>query len=153
MLIRHATPDDLPLMIALEQQAPTAAHWSAREYDALFSPEAPRRIVLIAEDETGGSHLHGFVIGRCGIDEWEVENVVVAEEQRRHGVGSALVGQLLQEAREASVTSVLLEVRESNPAARRLYERLGFSEIGRRSGYYREPPEDALILRISISVQ
>ena len=109
-------------------------------------------MTLIAATEAGGSSLHGFVIARCGIDEWEIENVVVAAEERRHGVGSALVARLLEQAREAGVTSVLLEVRQSNPAARRLYEKLGFSEIGRRPGYYREPPEDALILKISIAV-
>ena len=152
MLIRRASPDDLPLIRALEQQAETAAHWASREYDALFSPDAPRRVALVAADESSAPHLHGFVIARCGVGEWEIENVVVAKEQRQRGLGAALVGALLGLAREAAVTSVLLEVRQSNIAARKLYEKLGFSEIGRRPGYYREPPEDALILKISISV-
>jgi [ribosomal protein S18]-alanine N-acetyltransferase len=57
----------------------------------------------------------------------------------------------LHEARESGITSVLLEVRPSNTAARRLYEKMGFSEAGRRPAYYREPQEDALLLKISIS--
>lgn len=150
MLIRAATSEDVPFIRALEQQTETAAHWSSRDYDALFSPEAPRRVVLIAA-ETGSSPLCGFVIARCGVDEWEIENVVVNDDQRRHGLGSALVGQLLQQAGEAGITSVLLEVRESNTPARRLYEKLGFSHAGRRPDYYRNPAEDALILKISIS--
>jgi [ribosomal protein S18]-alanine N-acetyltransferase len=151
VLIRHAAPDDLPLIRTLEQQAETAAHWSSREYEALFSPEAPRRVVLIAADEAGTPNLRGFIIARCGVDEWEIENVVVALEEHRRGLGSALVGHLLHEARESGITSVLLEVRPSNTAARRLYEKMGFSEAGRRPAYYREPPEDALLLKISIS--
>ncbi len=151
VLIRHATPDDLPLIRTLEQQTETAAHWSSREYEALFSPEAPRRVVLIATDEADTSSLRGFIIARCGVDEWEIENVVVAPEQQRRGLGSALVGHLLHEARESGITSVLLEVRPSNTTARRLYEKMGFSEVGRRPGYYREPAEDALLLKISIS--
>lgn len=151
VVIRNATPDDIPLIRTLEQQTESAAHWSSREYDALFSADAPRRVVLIAADETNSSHLCGFVIARCGVDEWEIENVVVAEEQRRQGLGRALVGQLVEAAREASITSVLLEVRPSNTPARGLYEKLGFSEAGRRRDYYRNPAEDALILKISIS--
>jgi ribosomal-protein-alanine N-acetyltransferase len=151
VLIRNATPDDIPFIRALEQQTETAAHWNSREYDALFSAEAPRRVVLVAADEANAANLCGFVIARCGVDEWEIENVVVAREQQRRGVGSALVGQLLHEVREAGIASALLEVRPSNTAARRLYEKMGFSVAGRRPGYYREPLEDALLLRISIS--
>lgn len=151
VLIRPATLDDIAFIRTLEQQTDTAAHWSSREYDALFSPDAPRRIVLVATDEPGLAHLCGFVIARCGADEWEIENVVVAGDQRRRGLGSALVSRLLHESRASGITSVLLEVRPSNVAARRLYEKTGFSEIGRRPGYYRDPPEDALILKISIS--
>jgi [ribosomal protein S18]-alanine N-acetyltransferase len=151
VLIRRASPDDVPFIRALEQQTETAAHWSDRQYDALFSAEAPRRMVLVAIDEADSSQRRGFVIARCGEDEWEIENVVVGEKQRRHGLGSALVGYLLQQARNSGVTSVLLDVRPSNTEARRLYEKLGFSEIGRRPGYYQEPPEDALLLKISIS--
>lgn len=151
VLIRYATRDDVPSIRTLERQTETAAHWSSREYEALFAAEAPRRIVLVATDEADPSHQCGYVIARCGADEWEIENVVVAEAQQRRGVGSALVDQLLHEALEAGITSVLLEVRPSNAAARRLYEKLGFSEVGRRPDYYREPSEDALILKISIS--
>ncbi len=149
--IRRAAPDDLPLIRTLERQMETAAHWSSREYEAVFAVEAPRRVLLIAADEADTSDLCGFIIARCGADEWEIENVVVAQEQQRRGLGSALVGRLLHEARRSGITSVLLEVRPSNMAARRLYEKMGFSEAGRRPAYYREPPEDALILKISIS--
>lgn len=152
LLIRPATPDNVPSIRALEQQAEGAAHWAEREYDALFAPEAPSRIALVAldEDGSGAGPIHGFVIAQCALDDWEIENVVVSHSQRRLGIGTTLIQQLLVRARNQGATSVLLEVRESNLAARRLYERLGFSEEGRRKRYYKEPTEDALMLKFSL---
>ena|SRR5208283_3053577 len=152
VLVRSAIPDDIPTIRALEQQAESAAHWAEREYDALFAPDAPTRIALIAVDEADIGHVRGFVIARCALDDWEIENVVVVREAQQLGVGTKLIRELLRRARAAGVISVLLEVRESNLAARKLYERLGFSSEGRRRNYYHEPMEDALLLRISVAV-
>ena len=146
MLIRPATPDDVPSIRALEQQTETAAHWAEREYDALFAAEAPPRVTLVATSEREAGRVIGFVIARCATAEWEIENVVVAPEKRNRGVSIKIIQELLLQAQSAGATSVLLEVRESNLAARRLYEKLGFSQQGRRSNYYREPEEDALLL-------
>lgn len=151
MLVRKATPEDLATIRKLEQQTETAAHWAEREYDALFAAEAPQRIALVATEEAG-SQILGFGIARCAAGEWEIENVVVASEERRRGVGSALVRELVQEAQRSGATLVLLEVRESNASARRLYEKIGFNQVGSRPDYYRNPPEDALLLKISISI-
>lgn len=146
MLIRPATPADIPAMRALEQQTDTAAHWSEREYAALFAPQAPPRIALLATDN---HETCGFLIARCGPDEWEIENLVVSPPRRRQGIASVLAREILQSARQTGAAAVLLEVRESNVAARQLYQTLGFSETGRRPAYYRDPPEDALLLRFS----
>jgi ribosomal-protein-alanine N-acetyltransferase len=150
VLIRRATPADVPSMRALEQQAETAAHWAEREYDALFAAEAPRRIALVATSEADSAVL-GFAIARCVTAEWEIENVVVVPEKRNRGLGIKIIRELLLQAQSAGATSVLLEVRESNMAARRLYEKLGFSQQGRRGNYYQEPEEDALLLCFSIT--
>ncbi len=147
MLIRTATPAHIPQLIALELQTDTAAHWSAREYDALFAPEAPERLTLVACDDAQPETIVGFLIARCLPEEWEIENLIVHVAHQRRGAASRLVRELLQRAGTRGVTSVLLEVRESNLPARRLYEKLGFSEDGRRAHYYREPYEDALLLR------
>ncbi len=153
MLIRKATPEDLPLIRTLERQSETAAHWGQREYEALFAANAPSRLVIVAADEAKPQRISGFAVVRCGgdEDEWEIENVVVAAEQRRQGVGTVLVEEILRQARDRQTPRVLLEVRESNQAARFLYEKLGFNEIGRRPGYYQDPPESALVLQISIT--
>jgi [ribosomal protein S18]-alanine N-acetyltransferase len=152
VLIRLATPDDVPFIRALEQRAASAAHWAEREYDALFEADAPVRFVLVAVNESDAAQLDGFVIARWTLDDWEVENVVVARERQRLGIGTKLIQDLLSRAQATGATSVLLEVRESNLAARRLYEKLGFSEEGRRSNYYRDPTEDALLLRYPIAI-
>jgi ribosomal-protein-alanine acetyltransferase len=151
VLIRPATPDDVPLMRALERQTETAAHWAEREYDALFAAEAPPRVTLVATSEADAGCVIGFVIARCATAEWEIENVVVAPEKRNRGLGVKIIRELLSRAQSAGATSVLLEVRESNLAARRLYEKLGFSQHGRRSNYYQGPEEDALLLCFSIT--
>ncbi len=75
----------------------------------------------------------------------------MAPEHRRRGLGRALVGTFCTRPGKSRHNSVLLEVRPSNTAARRLYEKIGFSEAGSRPDYYREPAEDALLLKISIS--
>jgi ribosomal-protein-alanine N-acetyltransferase len=149
MLIRRATPADIPHMRSLEQLSETAAHWAAREYDALFAPEAPKRLALIAGE---GDDVSGFLIARCDLDEWELENVIVAPERRRGGIGGQLLIALLHQAAEVAATSVLLEVRESNAPARRLYKKFGFIEAGRRPNYYASPVEDALLLKYSVSI-
>jgi [ribosomal protein S18]-alanine N-acetyltransferase len=150
--IRAATPDDVPAIRALERRADTAAHWAEREYDALFAADAPVRIALVAVDESNTAQVTGFVIARCAPDDWEIENVVVDRERQRRGIATKLIQELVQQAHTSGATSVLLEVRESNLAARGLYEKLGFSERGRRSNYYRDPPEDALLLQISLAI-
>jgi ribosomal-protein-alanine N-acetyltransferase len=146
MLIRAAVPEDIQQLIELAAESDTAAHWSAREYNALFAPEAPERVALVAVEELQPGTV-GFVIARCGGDEWEIENVVVATDARRKGIAGLLVQEILRQARERRVNDVFLEVRESNAAARAMYERFGFHEQGRRPRYYREPEEDALVLR------
>ena len=138
-------------MRELEPQADTAAHWSAAQYDALFAADAQARIAIVAVEECDDAFTHGFLVARCLPDEWEIENVIVEAESRRRGMGASLVRELLAAARSAGVLSVILEVRESNGPALRLYENIGFRLEGRRKNYYQDPVEDALLYRIEIA--
>ena len=141
MQVRVATPADLPALLALESSAVSAAHWSEAEYHRLLA-EAGRAVLLIEEDA-----VQGFIVGRDLGPEWEIENIVIAGSEQRHGLGSRLVEELLSLARRRGAQAVFLEVRESNRAARALYSRMGFTESGRRKSYYRNPEEDALVCR------
>jgi [ribosomal protein S18]-alanine N-acetyltransferase len=150
--IRRATPADLPRIRQLGRQAPTAGHWSASQYDPLFSPASPARVALVAVSESADAPLVGFLIARCLQQEWEIENVVVDDQTRRSGIGSSLVRRLVQEALTAGASSIILEVRESNLPALRLYENIGFRSEGRRKSYYQDPVEDALLYRLSLQL-
>jgi ribosomal-protein-alanine N-acetyltransferase len=74
----------------------------------------------------------------------------VAHSARRKGLGTRLLDALLAAARETHSTSVFLEVRESNAAARSLYEKAGFNQTDRRKSYYTNPPEDAILYRLTL---
>lgn len=83
-----------------------------------------------------GSQAAGFALSRIVLDEAELLLLAVQPEQRRFGVGHALLSAVVGEARGRGAARLHLEMRDGNPAAR-LYEKAGFSEIGRRKGYYR----------------
>jgi [ribosomal protein S18]-alanine N-acetyltransferase len=73
--------------------------------------------------------------------------VAVSAAARRRGVGELLVAEIIRRAAGRRVRELFLEVRPSNEKARRLYDRFGFTPVGRRRNYYQEPVEDALVLR------
>jgi ribosomal-protein-alanine N-acetyltransferase len=143
--IRPATATDLPAMMALEKRAATAAHWSGEQYQALVRVSDPGRVALVIQEESG---LQGFVIARVLGEEWEIENIAIAGPARRRGLGTRLLGELLDLARGQGAAAVFLEVRESNHAARALYEKWAFLESGHRRRYYRDPEEDAILYRL-----
>jgi ribosomal-protein-alanine N-acetyltransferase len=147
MLIRRGTPADIPDLMALERQALAAAHWSPEQYQTVFSGGAPSRMLLVVESDGG---IQGFIAGRTLDKEWEIENIVVSERMRRRRFGSQLLQEFVALAREQGGGKIFLEVRESNLAARRLYEKFSFSESGRRRFYYREPQEDAIVYQLGL---
>ena len=150
MEIRYATLADLPQIRRLEEQASTAAHWNSAQYDGIFSADAMSRIALVAVDKADSSEALGFLIARRIANQWELENIVVDDRVKKCGIGNALLRRLLSEAQAAGAESIILEVRESNDSARRLYESIGFRSEGRRKGYYWEPAEDAILYRRSL---
>jgi ribosomal-protein-alanine N-acetyltransferase len=153
--IRPATQADIPHMMSLERQSPTAGHWTEELYRKAFQPESAARHLLVAEvsDLNSGTQppsILGFLIAHHLAPEWELENLVVAPEARRKGLGKRLLNALLRAARETK-SSVFLEVRESNAAARALYESAGFKQTGRRHPYYKSPLEDAILYRWTVT--
>jgi tRNA threonylcarbamoyladenosine biosynthesis protein TsaB len=142
--IRPAKQEDIPAMKSMAAAATEAAQWSAAQYEALFTAGVPR-LVLVAEEN---GTFRGLLVARTISGECELENIVVAQEARRRGVGALLLRSLLERARAERATACWLEVRKSNTAARRLYATAGFQESGRRRGYYQQPSEDAVLYRI-----
>lgn len=142
-MIRSAEPADLAPVRVIEQVC-FADPWSLRDFRQAMEWGAT---FLVA---TRGPDVAGYVVARRAADEGEILNLAVAPGQRGRGVGKELVERALLMLAGLGVDSVYLEVRESNAVARRLYERLGFREVGRRRGYYRRPREDAVLLRAAI---
>lgn len=144
--LRLATPDDIDAILGLERASATAAHWSRAQYQAIFHPDSPPRLCLVAES----SGLQAFLVAQTAGPEWELENIVVASAVRRCGLATQLVHGLLEQARQQGAEAVLLEVRASNAAARVLYQSRGFVEEGLRLRYYSDPEEDAIIYRCKL---
>jgi ribosomal-protein-alanine N-acetyltransferase len=169
MNIRLATEADLAQLLAISNAAGSAAHWSQQQWLDIFRSQSPARLAWIAEQperrrvararrpspleaELGGQEAPqreifacGFLVAQCGGAEWELENIAVLPDLRRRGVGAALLGTLLEEARRGQAERILLEVRASNQPAIRLYTEAGFQLLARRRGYYQNPAEDALL--------
>lgn len=92
----------------------------------------------------------GQVAGYAGfwqvLDEGHIMNIAVGEAHRRQGIGEALMRQMLALGRSLGILYWTLEVRVSNEAAIRMYEKVGFTSAGIRPGYYEKPREDANIM-------
>jgi [ribosomal protein S18]-alanine N-acetyltransferase len=82
--------------------------------------------------------------------DWELENIAIAPQERRKGLGKYLLEALLAAARRSNSVGVFLEVRESNTAARSFYQKAGFEQTGRRRSYYANPVEDAVLYRLTL---
>src|SRR5215475_6351886 len=143
-LVRKAILGDLPEMIRLERICPAAGHWTEQQYGDLFAEQVSTRLALIAQ---GAEVVEpaGFLIARHLPYEWELENIVVAAECRRNGVATQLMQAFLAQAKQMNGELVFLEVRESNTAARTLYEKLEFRQTGRRMSNYSTTIEDDVL--------
>jgi ribosomal-protein-alanine acetyltransferase len=142
--IRSAVPADAPALVAIERRA-FSDPWSETSFrEALTSAWT---FGLVAETSRG---VAGYLIGRDVAGSGEVLNLAVAPEFRRRGIGSALLLAGIGALRRRKVEEILLEVRESNRSAQALYLSHGFRPVGQRAAYYRNPREDALVLRLEL---
>ena len=94
-----------------------------------------------------GDTVAGYIGSQSVLGESDMMNVAVAPEYRRQGIAQALILELIRRLSQQGNRSLMLEVRASNTPAITLYHKLGFAQVGRRPNYYRNPKEDALILR------
>lgn len=135
-------PDDLAALHARAFAGLPDSPWSAVAFRTLLG--MPGVSGFAARDIAG--NLAGFVIGRQGGGEGEILTICTAPERRRQGLASALLASLFVALADAD--RLYLEVAETNGPARTLYEGLGFSQVGRRPGYYAGGgrPADALVL-------
>ena len=105
--------------------------------------ENPQAVVTVAEDSDG---VFGYVVLYFAADEGEVPSVAVSADKRGRGAAKALMQEAFDEAILHGVKKVFLEVRESNVAARGLYDGLGFLQVSIRKNFYTNPTENACLM-------
>ena len=140
MKLRPAEITDIPSMKQLADRTAGAPKWSDHAYSDLF-PQSARMTYVVEVDRK----LVGWAAARASGDDWELENIVVDENVRRSGIGSALLNTIVRAGRDAKAHRMHLEVRASNWPARSLYVKAGFEEFGVRPKYYDSPQEDAVL--------
>lgn len=146
MMIEPMNASHVPQIAQLEKRC-FSDPWSEKSIASEL--ENPLSVWLVAVD---GGQLIGYVGSQTVLGETDMMNLAVAPEARRQGTGRALILALVDALTEKGSHSLMLEVRVSNTPAQKLYEGLGFSQVGRRPKYYVNPREDALILRKEWSV-
>jgi [ribosomal protein S18]-alanine N-acetyltransferase len=147
--LRTMTVDDLPAVLALEEELFAPDTWTVAMYRDELSRTDTRHYLVAEEDGDGTS----VVVGYAGLiaydDEAHIATLGVAKERQGEGIGARLLDELLAEADRRSPV-VLLEVRADNEVAKGLYRRRGFTEIGRRRGYYQPSGTDAVVMKREI---
>lgn len=133
-----ASEQDLSAIAALEA-ATFSSPWKPEDFQKMLTD--PDRLLLAAfADGVFCGYVGSYTVAR----ESDVTTIAVLPAFRQSGVGRALIGGLCDELCGKS-DAIFLEVRESNAAARHLYEGCGFRRIGKRRGYYKAPAEDAIL--------
>jgi ribosomal-protein-alanine N-acetyltransferase len=146
--IRDATRHDLPRIVEIERHS-FASPWSLTAFQRELTLAFSRVIVAIPElDES--KPPTGFLCRWIISDECHILNVAVHPDNRRSGIGRALMVAAIEQARVGGAAVVTLEVRRSNFSARQLYRSLEFEERRLRKGYY-GPGEDAIIMELKLA--
>ena len=141
MTIERMTGAHVPQVAALEKLC-FSDPWSEKSVASELNN--PLSLWLVALE---GDTVAGYVGSQSVMGESDMMNVAVHPDYRRRGIARALIRALIDGLRERGNHCLTLEVRASNASAIALYEKLGFAQVGRRPNYYRNPKEDALILR------
>lgn len=142
--IRPATAADAERLVPIERRS-FGDPWSVAAFQEILS--SPVGLGVIAER---GTEVKGYLVARAVAGEGEILNLAVAPEARRKGLGARLLEAGIDALAAAGAREIFLEVREQNLAAQQLYQRRGFRPVGLRARYYRNPVEDAIVLRLAL---
>jgi ribosomal-protein-alanine N-acetyltransferase len=147
LVVRRAAAADVPSVVAIEREAFSRPWHRAAFLDLVGAPEA---IFLVAEGPD--ATIAGYAVVYVAADHSELANLAVAVHARGWGLGRHLLEKAMESARARGARQMFLEVRESNDRAQALYTSVGFLAVARRRHYYEEPVEDALVLRLDLSL-
>lgn len=144
-MIRALESRDIDAVLAIQSTCPEIAQWTVWDYHRVARGEMAG---WVAEEDR---LLAGFLVARRVSSDLEILNFAVRDAYRRRGIGGEMLGSALEWAKSLQVTHAILEVRASNLAALRFYERYKFEVVGRRPRYYNAPIEDALLLTATLA--
>jgi ribosomal-protein-alanine N-acetyltransferase len=136
---------DIPAVLELE--AGTLSAWNMEHLEDEL--QQPAGFQFVVRDEAAANIL-AVLCGRIMDDEAEILKLSVAPEARRKGLGYKLLDFVLDYCRAKGVKNCFLELRTSNTAAAKLYEKRGFMRVGSRRDYYDEPVEDAVLMQLAL---
>ena len=142
MIFAKMTEEHVAQVAELEKICFGSAAWS--ENSIASELDNPLALWIVAED---AGKVLGYVGSQTVMGETDMMNVAVRPDYRNQGIATALIVGLVGALQKRGSHCLTLEVRASNENAIRLYRGLEFEEVGRRKNYYRNPREDALILR------
>lgn len=145
MTIRPAASADLLAIQRLADATPEAPRWPSAVYESFLAARAKR--IFIAES---AGALIGFIAGSLVLDVCELESIVVHPARRRAGTATALLAALKAWANHHNTSRLQLEVRAQNHSAVAFYLRSGFQQDGLRPAYYHDPPDDAILMSLSL---
>lgn len=139
-----------PLPVVADSDLSALARIHAASFTEAWA-EATLRNMLKTPGISAFSAQDGFIMTRVAADEAEILTLAVAPDARGRGLGTVLLSTAVEHAHHAGARAMFLEVGASNVAARALYKRFGFGEVGMRKAYY-GGNEDALILRVDLPI-
>ncbi len=147
---------DLPAVVELERLA-RLSRWGYDGYrtELLHNPLA---VMLVVRGHVPSLRrsIYGFLAGRVQLSarhdgrELHIANIAVDPEVRRQGLGRRLLKEALYTGRMYGATTAFLEVRQSNHGAQALYASLGFVTTARKRNFYTDPPEDGLLMELTL---
>lgn len=140
--IREMKREDIPTIMIMEKKL-----FSTTWEEDMFIEEIEKQYAFVMEIK---DKIIGYICGWKLLDEVNITNIAVAADFQRKGFGKELVKFLMSKLMDEKCFKFFLELRESNLAAKLLYENMGFRMIGLRKNYYHSPQEDALVMGVNI---
>ncbi len=146
--IRPLHMRDLAAVHEIEQMS-FSDPWTRRMFLSEITAQnrSQARVAVDTRTDTIAGYCFYWVIEE---DDIQITNIAVHPRYRKQGIAISLIEETIAYAHQHPIEGITLEVRQSNKAARSLYEKFGFTETGRRRNYYRRPKEDAIILRLPV---
>jgi ribosomal-protein-alanine acetyltransferase len=148
--LRRAHEADLVAIMHLETTIFENDAWSAPMMLRDLGDPACYYLVAFPPDSPSTIEAYAGLLAPQSATEGDIQTIAVADSARGHGLGRVLMEALISEARKRGARLIFLEVRADNPGAQRLYERLGFLDVGVRRGYYQPDNVDAIVMRLNI---